>query len=189
MMDKLASKKGRYDAPNGACFFIRPMIEADLPALEWDGEYLHFRLMYRGHYQHSLWGNTRLWVAEAEDGEIVGQIFLMLLSRNDENADGVSRALIYSFRVKEKVRDIGLGGFMLGYVEAYALEQGLTHLRLNVEKTNEAARRFYERHGFYVYGSDPGEWEFRDHEGNWQQRVEPAWKMIKAINQNSRIDN
>ena len=175
------NQNGHFLAPGGQLYLVRPLKEADLPALEWDGEYLHFRLLYRGHYQNSLWGNTRIWVAEAEDGEIVGQIFLMLLSRDDENADGVSRALIFSFRVKEKVRNQGLGGFLLDYVEAYALKQGFTHLRLNVERENNAARRFYERHGFYVYGVDPGEWEFRDHEGNWQQRVEPAWKMIKTL--------
>lgn len=181
MTEKYILESGRYCAPNGASFLIRPLVEADLPALEWEGEYLHFRLLYRGHYQNSLWGNTRIWVAQAEDGEIVGQIFLMLLSRNDENADGFSRALVFSFRVKEKVRNIGLGSFMMDYVEAYALDQGFTHLRLNVERSNEMARRFYERHGFFVYGTDPGVWDFRDHHGVWHQRVEPAWKMIKTL--------
>ncbi len=170
-----------YRTQDGQVFTIRPLQEEDLPALEWDGEYLHFRLLYRSHYKNSLWGYTRIWVAEAEDGEIVGQVFLMLLSRNEETADGVSRAYIFSFRVKEKVRNIGLGGFMMNFVEDWARERGFTHLRLNVERINLDARRFYERHGFVVYGSDPGEWEFMDHNGVWQERVEPAWKMIKAI--------
>lgn len=176
-----------YFAVEEQKFTIRPLVEEDLPALEWDGEYLHFRLLYRGHYQNSLWGNTRIWVAEAEDGEIVGQVFLMLLSRNDETADGVSRGYIFSFRVKQKARNIGLGGFMLDFVEDWAREYGFTHLRLNVERANLDARRFYERHGFVVYGTDPGVWEFRDHEGNWQQRIEPAWKMIKKIDQRSAL--
>ena len=172
---------GCYKAPNGQCFKIRTLLENDLPALEWDGEYLHFRLLYRGHYQNSVWGNTRIWVAEADDGEIVGQVFLNLLSRNNETADGVRRAYIFSFRVKEKVRNMGLGGFMMDFVEDWAREQGFTHLRLNVERINIDARRFYERHGFVVFGSDPGEWSFMDHNGIWQERVEPAWKMIKTI--------
>ena len=173
--------QSKFLAVGGQKFTIRPLVEEDLPALEWDGEYLHFRLLYRGHYQNSKWGNTRIWVAEAEDGEIVGQVFLMLLSRNEETADGVSRAYIFSFRVKEKVRNIGLGSFMMDFVEDWARERGFTHLRLNVERVNLAARRFYERHGFVVYGSDPGVWEFRDHKGVWQKRIEPAWKMIKTI--------
>jgi GNAT superfamily N-acetyltransferase len=172
----------KFIAQNNQLFTIRPLVEEDLPALEWDGEYLHFRLLYRGHYQNSLWGNTRIWVAEAEDGEIVGQVFLMLLSRNEETADGVNRAYVFSFRVKEKVRNIGLGGFMMDFVENWAREHGFSHLRLNVERVNKDARRFYERHGFEVFGSDPGVWDFRDHKGVWHQRIEPAWKMIKPIN-------
>ena len=110
----------------------------------------------------------------------MGQVFLMLLSRNEETVDGVSGRISF-VRVKEKVRNIGLGGFMMNFVEDWARERGFTHLRLNVERVNLDARRFYERHGFVVYGSDPGEWEFMDHNGVWQERVEPAWKMIKAI--------
>ncbi len=64
--------------------------------------------------------------------------------------------------MKEKVRNIGLGGFMMNFVEDWARERGFTHLRLNVERINLDARRFYERHGFVVYGSDLGEWEFMD---------------------------
>ena len=46
-----------YHTQDGQVFTIRPLQEEDLPALEWDGEYLHFRLLYRSHYK-TVFGAT-----------------------------------------------------------------------------------------------------------------------------------
>jgi len=42
---------------------IRPLAEADLPALEWDGEFTHFRRVYARAYERSRRGHALLWVA------------------------------------------------------------------------------------------------------------------------------
>ena len=42
-----------YTMPDGLDIHIRQALEKDLPGMEWDGEYAHFRRIYRQHYQNS----------------------------------------------------------------------------------------------------------------------------------------
>ena len=57
---------------------IRQAEYRDLPALEWDGELIHFRRLYREIYQSSIKGNSILWLAETSSSGVVGQIFAQL---------------------------------------------------------------------------------------------------------------
>lgn len=167
--------------PDGQPIHIRPLVEADLPALEWDGEYAHFRTLYRQHYLNILSGSTLAWVAETAAGEVIGQIFILLYSQQAEIADGTHRAYLFSFRIKEKYRDHGLGGFMLEFVEQNLRQRGFSTVRLNVARANPLARHFYERHGYHMIGPDSGTWRYQDQFGHWQTQHEPAWRMLKNI--------
>ena len=51
---------------------VRELKKKDLPALEWDGEYTHFRNVYRGVYQRTRLGTAAAWVAESPVDGIVG---------------------------------------------------------------------------------------------------------------------
>lgn len=59
---------------------LRFLREDDLPALEWDGAYTHFRHVYREAYLASLKGQALLWVADHETAGIIGQAFIQLAS-------------------------------------------------------------------------------------------------------------
>lgn len=170
-----------YFMPSGERIIIRPIEKADLPGLEWDGEFAHFRRLYQQHYESSLGGNTLIWVALNANAQVIGQVFLLLLSRQQELADGVFQAYLFSFRIKPTYRDQGLGGAMLEMVENFLRERGFRFLRLNVARTNPLARRMYERHGYRMIGPDPGNWRYQDQNGDWQTCHEPAWKMIKKL--------
>jgi len=68
----------------------------------------------------------------------------------------------------------------------FAAEKDLRHkgfrvVTLNVAKTNQAARRFYERLGYTVVGDDPGRWSYIDQYGERQDVHEPAWRMEKEV--------
>ena len=128
-MNHTATLKADYIMPSGERILIRPIEKADLPGLEWDGEYTHFRRLYQQHYESSLGGNTLIWVAANNDGEIIGQVFLLLLSKQRELADGVFQAYLFSFRIKPAYRDQGLGGFMLEMMEN-AAQSALIALQL-----------------------------------------------------------
>jgi GNAT superfamily N-acetyltransferase len=47
----------------------------------------------------------------------------------------------------------GTGKALIEFVQKRALQQGKTHLRLNVNRYNKAAKQFYDRQGFLVIDS------------------------------------
>ena len=170
-----------YPMPDGDIIHIRQAREADLPGMEWDGEYAHFRRLYRQHYQNSRGGNTLIWVAENQEGKIVGQVFLLLLSAYPEMADGIHRAYMFSFRIRPEYRNNGLGGHVIRFLEEYLLGRGFDTMRINVGKANEEARKLYEKHGYRIIGTEEGRWRYQDQFGNYQTVNEPAWRMIKKL--------
>lgn len=170
-----------FQMPDGVHIRVRPAQQEDLPGMEWDGEYAHFRKLYHQHFQNSRNGSTLIWVAENEKAEIVGQIFLLLYSKHAELADGIHRAYLFSFRLKPEYRGQGLGSHMLNFVENYLLQLGYDSVRLNVARLNVLARRMYEKHGYRVIAPDEGRWRYQDQFGQWQTCSEPAWRMLKKL--------
>ncbi len=165
---------------------IRQLVKEDLPGLEWEGEYIHFRRLFQDAYRLARMGNAVLWVATlpgaAEEGErMIGQVFVQLNSASLHLADGYSRAYLYSFRVRPELRSLGLGSLILETAEKDVFNRGFSKTLLNCGKDNPNARRFYERHGYRVVGSEPGEWSYFDHEGVRRFVSEPAWRMEKQL--------
>ncbi|MCB2214153.1 GNAT family N-acetyltransferase [bacterium] len=166
---------------NPNALVIRRVTEADLPALEWDGEYQKNRLTYARLFEDSKAGNTIMWMVETPRGEMVGQAFVMLVSGEKDAADGKERAYIFAFRVKRRFRNQGVGTMLMRFIERTLTRQGFKTVTLNVAKENPDARRLYERLGYRVTGSRPGKWSFRDDKGKIQRVNEPAWRMEKRI--------
>ncbi len=160
---------------------IRQARYADLPALEWDGEFVHFRRIYAEAYRRSEMGEAVLWVAEDPDLGIVGQLFVHMKSERAELADGRTRAYIYGFRVRPAYRNQGIGTLLLDTAEKDLLSRGFHWVVLNVARENSDARRLYERRGYRVIGGDPGRWSYIDERGIRRDVVEPAWRMQKDL--------
>jgi ribosomal protein S18 acetylase RimI-like enzyme len=160
---------------------IRQVTRADLPYLEWEGEYWQFREMFANLYRSTLSGRTLMWVVEDPDGELIGQAFVMLKSGERDAADGESRAYVFSFRAKEKWRNHGLGSHLMDFVEDDLRRRGYQFVTLNVSKENQGALRLYKRLGYSVTGSRPGIWSYRDPDGNVHHVNEPSWRMIKDL--------
>ena len=161
---------------------IRHLVIDDLPELEWEGEFTHFRLLYADAYQRMRSGELIMWVAELHSSGIIGQVFVQLDCARPELANGVDRAYLYSFRVRPAFRNLGLGTRMLQTVEADLKELGYSFVTLNVAKDNPRARKLYERHGYRVVAQEPGVWSYIDHLGHWRHVNEPAWRMEKSLN-------
>jgi len=102
-MNHAAIREADYIMPAGERVHIRPLEKDDLPGLEWDGEYAHFRKLYHQHYENSLGGNTLIWVAVNADAEVIGQVFLLLLSRQRELADGSSKLTFFHFALNQNI--------------------------------------------------------------------------------------
>ena len=160
---------------------IRQLVFEDLAALEWDGEYTHFRRLYQEIYQNACNGKALMWLADLPGEEIVGQVFVQLDSSRNELANGKSRAYIYGFRVKPAYQCAGIGTKMLTTVENDLQKRKYEWITLNVGRENLDARRFYDRRGYYVVAADPGQWSYYDNQGKKNQVNEPAWRMLKRL--------
>ncbi len=160
---------------------IRPLRKADLPALEWEGEYLHFRRVFQDVYKRIEKGTVKSWVALTQDDQMIGQVFLQLTSDRKELADGWKRAYLYSLRVKPAWRNRGIGSKILSVLEEDLLKMNYSSLTLNVARENEGAIRLYERLGFQIVGREDGVWSYPDHNGKWQTVDEPSWRMEKRL--------
>jgi ribosomal protein S18 acetylase RimI-like enzyme len=160
---------------------VRRMESADLPALEWNGEFAHYRRLYFDAFSRMQAGLAIHWVAELPGAGIIGQVFIQLICDRPELADGFDRAYLYSFRVKPAYRGCGVGARVLNTVSVDLRKRHFRILTLNVAKENIAARRLYERDGFRVVAHEPGVWSYTDHEGILHHVEEPAWRMEKKL--------
>ncbi len=165
---------------SATAILIRPLVEADLPALEWDGEYRHYRTVFRHTWADAQRGERLMLLAVA--GEIVvGQIFIQLLSSNLRYADNQHRAYLYALRVKAAWQGLGLGTRLLAEAEATLRARGFDTAVIAAAKDNPGARRLYERHGYRAFADDPGVWHFPDENGLPVLQAEPCWIMEKKI--------
>lgn len=160
---------------------IRQVEKADLHALEWDGEYIKYRLMFARLYRNTQSGKTLMWIVQIPQGEIIGQAFVMLKSSEMSAADGKTRAYVFAFRVKPSWRNKGIGTYLMHFVENDLQQRGYKVVTLNVAKENPDALRLYKRLGYVVTSSQSGTWSFTDHTGRIHHVEEPAWRMMKQL--------
>ncbi len=157
---------------------IREARADDLPALEWEGEYQRYRLVYQRAYAEALRGRRIMLVAETL-GQVVGQIFVQIDSAFSAG-DGRA-AYLYALRVRPEVRNLGIGTELVREAEAMLRQRGFLRALISVAKDNQAARRLYERLGYRVFGEDPGNWSFFDDQGQVQEVHEPAFLLDKQL--------
>lgn len=161
---------------------IRQLQQDDLPALEWEGAYIHFRRVYAQAYARAQAGRARLWVAAGADGYLYGQLFVLLTSDSSpEIADGRRRAFIHSFRVRPEYRRGGLGARLLAHAEQDLRQSGFRSVFLNVVRDNADGLRFYLRHGYRKEEAQAGRWTYLDHLGRTQSVHEESWRMRKDL--------
>ncbi len=157
---------------------IRAARADDLEAMEWEGEYRRYRVVYQRAYAESLRGRRVLLVAELQ-GLIIGQIFVQVDSTLAAGRGGA--AYLYALRVRPEYRGRGIGTALVREAEALLRERGFARALISVAKDNDAARRLYERLGFEVFGEDAGNWSFIDDQGQVQEVHEPAFLLEKLL--------
>jgi ribosomal protein S18 acetylase RimI-like enzyme len=160
---------------------VRHATRKDLPALEWDGQYTHFRRLYAQAVRRAEEGESVLWVAELPPIGLIGQLFVQLISHRTELANGRTRAYIYSFRVRPDYRGAGIGTLLMQTAETDLGKRGYRNVTLNVARDNPDARRLYERFGYTVVADEPGRWSYLDHNGHRRHVHEPSWRMEKEL--------
>jgi ribosomal protein S18 acetylase RimI-like enzyme len=172
--------KGPFEEIGKVDFCIREAMETDLPALEWEGEYERFRLVYHRAMKEAKKGRQVLLIADF-CGIVVGQIFILLNTVNADPRPQPYTGYLYSFRVKSDYRNRGIGTSLIENAETVLLERSFRRVLIGVAKENQDARRLYQRHGYEIIADDPGEWSFIDHNRQIQHVVEPTFIMEKIF--------
>ncbi len=160
---------------------IRYAQRSDQRALEWEGEFKHFRHVFAEAYRLKELGDVIMWVADLDDFGLIGQLFIQLYGPNQIQVNTNKYAYIYGFRVRPDYRGRGIGSQMLEIAEADLVRRGFKRIALNVARENEAARRLYERRGYRVVAPEPGIWSYLDDKGHRRFVNEPAWRMEKQF--------
>jgi ribosomal protein S18 acetylase RimI-like enzyme len=173
------SKKSR-DQTDSLGYRIREATDKDLPALEWEGEFSRFRLVYRRAMKEAKKGRQVLLVADYNK-LIVGQIFVLFSTVHADPRPVPYTGYLYSFRVKPAFRNQGIGSSLIMRAEETLLDRACRRILIGCAKENLDAKRLYERHGYEVIAEDPGEWSFIDHENQIQKVVEPTFIMEKIV--------
>lgn len=168
-----------------ADLMVRRAGREDLPSLEWDGEYAHFRNLYKDTYQTVEKGHAVMWVSEVPAAGVIGQLFVSYWGARSELADGCTRAYLYGFRVRPAYRNRGVGTYMMRVAEEDLAGRGFSRVTLNVAQENVGAQRFYARLGYQIVAADPGRWSYLDHLGKRRTVDEPAWRMEKVLARHS----
>ena len=159
---------------------IRPLREADLPALEWDGVYEKYRTVFRQSFLDAERGQRSLLVAVAGH-EMVGQVFIQLSSSETRYADGAARGYLYALRVRPAWQGLGLGTRLIAAAEDALLAMGFSVAVIAAGKDNPRAYQLYQRLGYKTFAEDPGVWYFTDVNGSRQVMEDPCWVMQKLL--------
>lgn len=159
---------------------IRLATEADLPKLEWYGQFAHFRRLYRQTFAQQVEGRRLMLVADV-NGFPVGQIFVSLEGGFLNLYGSEPQGYLYALRVMEPFQRKGLGTTLVRAAEAELRTHGLRSATIAVAKDNPGAERLYARLGYHVFGEDDGRWQYVDHEGRTRLVEEPCWLMEKML--------
>jgi len=160
---------------------IRQARKRDLPALEWEGEFSHFRHLFAEAYRLQELGDVIMWVIDLPEYGLIGQLFIQLYGPNQIQTSKTKYAYIYGFRIRPDYRGLGIGSQFLQSVESDLTRRGFKRISLNVARDNDAARRMYEKAGYHVVAPEPGIWSYLDDKGHRKFVNEPAWRMQKIF--------
>ena len=160
---------------------IRKVEEGDLVMLRGESEAPYLQFLYNTAYQGMKRGEQMMWVVEAVEEGIIGHIFVQFKSLHATLADGTERAYFYSFHVYSDHRSKGVGTYLLRFLEGDLRKRGFQIVTLTVEKENKRARRFYERNGYLVAGTEVVNVRSDHVNGKWERTEKTAWRMEKRI--------
>ncbi|MBL8156698.1 MAG: GNAT family N-acetyltransferase [Anaerolineae bacterium] len=159
---------------------FRLATEADLPKLEWHGQFAHFRPLFRKAFQEQKAGRRAMLIADCHDFPI-GHIFVQFARSKATYTDDEERAYLYSLRVMEMFQGQGIGTRLIHMAEGLIQDRRMEWVTIAVGKQNIGALRLYERLGYDIYTDDPGRWSYRDHQGIVRHMNEPSWLLQKRL--------
>lgn len=159
---------------------IRQVTHDDLPRLEWNGLFIHFRNVFWKSFVEQQFGDRHLLIAEINH-ELVGRLFVLHRRSQLERPAWQRRGYLYSFYVLERYRGLGIGSALLQAAEAHLRCISFHTAAISVARTNQGALRLYQRHGYQLTSTDNGDWSYLDHRGVLRKVTEPCYVLEKSL--------
>lgn len=119
--------------------FLRPLVEADLPAVLAIEEASFLAPWSRASFVHELHNSHSRLTAAEQDGHVIGYLCCWYV---------VDEIHILDIAVHPAHRRHGVGARLLGHAMTEGKRQGACSANLEVRKSNLAAIALYERFGF-----------------------------------------
>ena len=162
---------------------IRQVKKHDLPNLEWNGQFTHYRNLFRRNFREQEEGKRILLIADS-NGIPIARLFILFKSQDTDIADGKVRGYLYSFYVMEAFRKHGIGTRLIQAAENILRERNFKIATIAVSKTNIDALRLYQHLGYEEFGESSGKWQYRDHRGRLKKVNDPCWLLEKNLTTN-----
>ncbi len=161
---------------------LRTCTEADLPALEWNGEFTHHRELIQEAFRRQERGAVLMLLAMVETWP-VGQVWIDLERLRAERA-----GYLWALRVVPWLAGRGVGRRLLGAAERMLRARSAGAAEIHAETWNHAARRLYERLGYQVVGRVQEEYAYAP-PGRPPERVAiDEWVLRKRLDGGAHVD-
>ena len=161
----------RFDLRSGAV--IRPAVRADLPGLEWNGEFWAHRALIHDAFERQQLDEVLMLTADVR-GSPLGQVWVDFTRKPDA-------AVFWALRVHTSVQRLGLGAHLIHAAEVEAAERGFDTMELAVDPHNAAARRLYHRLGYADVGEETSRTRFQRPDGVEECMTDTHLLMRKAL--------
>lgn len=163
----------RFELP--ARFVIRACAQSDLENLEWFGMFTAHREIIREGFRRHLTGENPMLVLEL-GGFPVGQAWIDLAKKRAR-----SIGVLWALRILPCFQGMGLGTRLVHAAERVVREAGQAVVEVGVERTNEAARRLYERLGYALAGEEREAYSYEQPDGMRVEAVSDVLLLHKRL--------
>ncbi len=154
---------------------VRLACAADLPALEWFGEFAPQREIIAQAWRMQADGQGAMLVADV-NGFPAGQAWIDYARRRRQG-----RAVVWAVRVFAPLRGCGLGSALMLAAEAAAAARGVRTMELAVDRDNAGVLAFYERLGYRGCGTEQGQYRYRTPDGDHVTVPVDQWLLRKEL--------
>ena len=160
-----------------------------------DGRVFRIRQARQDDLDHILWGNEHLRANRQAflDRQARGDEIILLPTLDDQPIGHLAVDLVrlraeggvylYWFHVLDPFARKGIGTAVVKRAEQIAVETGRHFSEIAVGKTNDAARRLYERLGYRLLGDRIDRWIADQPDGSQVEVVDDNWVLRKPLDE------
>ena len=152
---------------------IRSVVEADINKIKWSLP--DWNSYWQDKWRQKLEGKLDMYVVAVEDFPIAR----IWLDWTKSAKLGIGE--ISSFEVMPPFRNIGIGSFMIESMEDILREKGLKRAQIGVDKSNDRAKKLYQKLGYKVVRDEQDSFVYFSESGEQKTYSSDCWFLHKMV--------